>query len=317
MLRVGIIGLGRWGKNHLRIYSNMKNVKLVGVVDYDIGKKELAEKNNVKFFTEYKELLPLIDAVSIVTPTNTHYKVVKDCLLNNKHVLVEKPITLSSKKAKELFNLAYDKKKFLMVGYLFRFNNATKRLKIELKNIGKINYITGRFIHSTKPPRKDCGVIFNFGIHLIDIMNFILDKNPKRVYCNKINHLNKDREDCAFINLDYGSYKCNFEVSWLHPVKARDLWIIGENYKLYIDLFEQIVVKHPIKISYDGNKYKKDINLEIRKNEPLKDELYYFCNSITNNHFKVEDFLDEQAFISTKICEKCLESAEKGEIINV
>src|SRR3989338_129917 len=245
MVKIGVVGAGKWGINHLRIFSEL-DCELVGLADSDNEKREIANKYKIKFFTNYKELLPLVDAVSVVVPTNLHFGVVKECLLAGKHVLVEKPITLNSNEAKKLIELAKNKNLILAVGYLFRFNAAVLALKGELKKIGDIQYITARYIHSNKPPRKDCGVVFNFAIHLIDILNFILDEKPKRVFCKKLNYLSEEREDCAFIILDYGKFIANMEVSWFHPLKKRDMWIIGSKEKVYIDLFEQIIKKYPI-----------------------------------------------------------------------
>ena len=242
MAKIGLIGAGKWGINHARVYSDLAKqglCKFVGIADVNPATKEEADKLGVKFFADYKDLLKEVDAVSVVVPTNLHYKVVKDCLNAGSHVLVEKPITSTSKEAKELIELAKKKKLVLMVGYLFRFNNAVKELKHLVKNMGQIQYITGRYVHSNKPPRRDSGVILNFGVHLIDILDYILEKKPKRIYCKKKNFLSKEREDVAFINLDYGDFIANLEVSWFHPEKARDLWIIAEKEKVYADLLGQ------------------------------------------------------------------------------
>jgi len=309
MVKIGVIGSGDWGRNHLRIYSEL-DCELVGLADTNEDRKELADKYKIKFFTDYKQLLPLVDAVSVVVPTDKHYDVVKYCLEQGKHVLVEKPITSDSKSAKELVELAKRKKLLLAVGYLFRFNSAVIRLKEEIKNIGKIQAITGRYIHSNKPPRKDSGVIFNFAIHLVDILNYVLDRKPKKVFCKKANFLSEEREDYAFINLDYNSFIANLEVSWLHPLKKRDFWIIGSKAKLYADLFEQILIKYPIEIGYEKTISKPEINLEVNKNEPLKEELMAFCECVSGGNTK--QFEGGEEILTTKICELALESAKTG-----
>ena len=168
----------------------------------------------------------------------------------------------------------------------------------------------------SKPPRKDSGVIFNFAIHLIDILDFILDRKPKAIFCKKLNYLSREREDCAFIILDYGDFVANLEVSWFHPLKKRDLWVIGSDEKLYADLFEQIIVKYPIKIGAESVNAKKEVNLEVRKNEPLKAEIEEFCKKIEKN-MSGEDvgIMEEHATI--ELCEKCLESANTGRVIEL
>lgn len=306
MVKIGIIGTGKWGVNHLRVFSEI-DAELVALSDINPDKKELAEQYNIKFFTDFKEMLPLVDAVSVVVPTDKHYNVVKECLLNDKHVFVEKPITLDHKEAEELAQIANERGLTLQVGYLFRYNAAVLEMRKQLKNLGDLHYITARFIHSTKPPRQDSGVIFNFAVHLIDTLNFILDKTPKSVYCKKLNYLSEEREDCALITMDYGDFIANIEVSWFHPEKKRDAWFIGSKEKVYLDMFEQIVKRHPIEVTLDKVDAQKEINVEVHKNEPLKDQLIDFCNNV-----KKGVVIKDVGINTTKLCEACLQSAKEG-----
>ncbi len=321
MVRIGLIGMGKWGINHAATYSALSKkdtCKFTAIADVNPAVKSVAEKFGVKFFTDYKQMLNEVDAVSVVVPTNLHYQVVKDCLNAGKHVLVEKPITSTSKEAKELIEIAKQKNLVLMVGYLFRFNNAVNELKHMLPELGKIQYITGRYVHSNKPPRKDSGVILNFAVHLIDILDFVLGKKPKRIYCKKKNFLSKEREDVAFITLDYGDFIANLEVSWFHPQKARDLWIIGEKVKVYADLLEQSIIRHPIEISYEIVDEEDEEFIQVQKNEPLTDELEYFCNAISNPELKNNHLESaEKEYLFTKICEICLKSAELDQELDI
>src|SRR4030042_5851702 len=102
MVKVGLIGCGKWGKNHARVFSELEGCAFVGIADVDAAAKKVAAEYNVAFYRNYSEMLPLVDAVSIVVPTNLHYSVVKECLMKGKHVMVEKPLTLSSEEAREL-----------------------------------------------------------------------------------------------------------------------------------------------------------------------------------------------------------------------
>lgn len=316
MVKLGVIGAGKWGINHVRVYSELakeKKCELIGIADVKPETEKTAIEYNIKFFTDYKKLLPLVDAVSVVVPTHLHYEVVKECLNSGKHVLVEKPITSNSEQARELIELAKLKKKILTVGYLFRYNAAVLELKEQLKKVGNIQYITARYMHSSKPPRKDSGVILNFGVHLIDILNFILGKKPQKVYCIKKNFLSREREDVAFITLDYGKFAAQLEVSWFHPLKARDMWLIAEKEKIYADFFEQIIKKYPLEISYEKVSAEAEVEVPINKNEPLKAELEHFCFGIVKG--KIEDA--EEEYLITKLCELCMKSAETEEVLDV
>ena len=321
MAKIGLIGAGKWGINHARVYSDLGKqglCKFVGIADVNPAAKEEADKLGVKFYSDYNQLLKEVDAVSVVVPTNLHYKVVKDCLNAGKHVLVEKPITSHSKEAKELIELAKKKNLVLMVGYLFRFNNAVVALKDLVKEVGQIQYITGRYVHSNKPPRRDSGVILNFAVHLIDILDYLLEKKPKRIYCKKKNFLSKEREDVAFITLDYGDFIANLEVSWFHPQKARDLWIIGDKIKMYADLLEQTVIRYPIEVNYESVNEGDEEFIKVENNEPLEDELKYFCRAISDKDLqKKHKDSAEKEYLFTKICEICLKSAELDQELDV
>jgi len=308
MVKVGVIGAGKWGKNHVRVYSGLDNCELVGIADINPETKALADEFNTEFYTDYHELLDKVDAVSVVVPTDLHYDVVKDCVNAGKHVLVEKPLTKTSEKSAELRKLAEEKGVYLTVGYLFRFNAAVQELKRQLETAGEIQYITARYMHSNKPPRKDSGVVFNFGVHLIDILSFVLEKTPQKVYCKAKKFLSEEREDAAIAVLDYGNFLAELEMSWLHPLKKRDLWVICSKKKIYVDLLEQIMTIYPIEVSYGGNKIEPEQNIEIRKNEPLKDELTNFINTIESKNFANGN----QNYNTTKLCELCLKSAEQG-----
>jgi UDP-N-acetylglucosamine 3-dehydrogenase len=315
MIKIGVIGTGKWGKNHIRIFSQSNNCNLVGIADVDETKQALAHEFNAKFFTDYTELLKEVDAVSVVVPTDLHYGIVKQCLEAGKHVLVEKPITLTSTGAKELVGLAKQKNLVLSVGYLFRFNPAVIELKRRLKEkSGQVQYISGRYIHSSKPPRADSGVIFNLGIHMIDILNFVLDKKPKKVYCKRTNFLNPQNEDSASIVLKYENFFASLDVSCCHPLKKRDMWIIAENEKIYVDFFDQIMTVYPIYIK-DGEVIKEiPSNVEIRKNEPLKEQLEHFikCVSGLENNLNEVQNIGEEEYYTTRICELAVQSDEYG-----
>jgi UDP-N-acetylglucosamine 3-dehydrogenase len=327
MIKIAVIGAGKWGKNHARVYSELaKNgvCEFVGIADLNPNAEKLAKEYGVKFVKDYKEILPEVDAVSIAVPTDFHYDVVKECLNAGKHVLVEKPITLQAERAKELIELAKSKNLVLTVGYIFRFNPAVLELKKMLKEIGDLHYITARYVHGDKPPRKDCGVVFNFAVHLVDILNFVLDKSPKKVYCKKKNYLSEEREDIAFITLDYGDFVANLEVSWFHPEKKRDMWVIASKEKVYIDLLAQAIERHPLTVSHNGNKRGDPEKRPLEFQEPLKAELENFCKLVEENHntdlhipLTRKASVGEEEYLTTKLCELCFESAKLGKEISL
>jgi UDP-N-acetylglucosamine 3-dehydrogenase len=315
MVKIGVIGVGKWGKNHLRVLNEI-DCELIGISDADLSKKELSEKSNIKFFPDYHNLLKEVDCVTIAAPTDLHFKIVKDSLESGKHVLVEKPIADTSEKAKQLVELADKNDLILSVGYIYRFNNSIIRLKEIMNKIGKIQYITCRYIHSTKPPRTDSGAIINLSIHPIDILNFITNSKPVKVFAKKSNILSKTLEDSAIITLDYNDFFATIEVSCTHPEKKRDMWIIAENEKLYVDYFCQKIIRYPIKVSYEKVERQDSFEEKINANEPLKDELKYFIEVVkTNKKKKISNIqnIGREEYYTTRICELSVESAETGQ----
>ena len=314
MVKIGVIGIGKWGKNHLRSLSEI-DCDLVGISDVDIKKKKLAEERGIEFFEDYTKLLEKVDAVTVATPTDLHYEVVTDCLNAGKHVLVEKPIATTSKQSKKLTDLANSKNLILSVGYLFRFNNSIKRVRELVKEIGEIQYITCRYIHSTKPPRRDSGAILNLGIHPMDILNFITDKRPVKVFAKKKNLLSEQFEDSAVIMFDYGNFFATIEVSCTHPEKKRDMWIISEKEKIYVDYFNQKIVRYPLTVTYEKVEREESFEESISINEPLKDELTYFVKLVKEKGKKEildEENIGKEEYYTTRACELSMKSAETG-----
>ncbi|MFH1850494.1 MAG: Gfo/Idh/MocA family oxidoreductase [archaeon] len=314
MVKIGVIGAGMWGKNHVRTLSGL-DCNLAGLADINPAAEKMAAEFGISYHRDYRDMLKEVDAVTVAVPTDLHYGIVKECLRQKKHVMVEKPITLESEKARELVSIAKNANLILSVGYLYRFNASVVKLKELLKDAGRIQYITGRYIHSMKPPRKDSGAIFNLGIHLVDILNFILEERPVRVFSKKINCVAREREDSAVILLDYGEYFANLEVSCCHPLKRRDMWIIAEKQKIYADFFEQTVTVHPIRVRENDVVRDKETKIAIAQNEPLREELKHFCNCVSKkDRGALERIMNigEEEYYTTRLCELSLKSAETG-----
>ena len=311
MTKIGIIGIGKWGKNHLRVFSDL-DCDLVGISDINTNEAELLSNDyDVLYKNDYHDLLPLVDAVSVVVPTGLHFEVVKDCLYAGKHVFVEKPLTLDSIQAAGLAHLAEKKDLTLAVGYLFRFNPAVRELKEQLKTIGDLQYITMRYIHSTNPPRKDSGVVFNLASHLFDILNFVLEKTPKSIHCKKLNYLSEECEDAAVITLDYGNFMASLEVSWLHPLKRRDCWAIGSEGGIYTDFLGQKMQRHSIEVGLESTTNKGVEDIVVEPNEPLKNELQHFLSCVESGETPINN--GYAAYLVTEMCENALEIGKKNE----
>ncbi|MBD2597229.1 oxidoreductase [Nostoc sp. MBR 210] len=169
-IRVGVVGVGNMGQHHARVLSSMKDVELVGVADINVERGlETASKYKVRFFEDYCDLLPHVEAVCIAVPTRLHYAVGINCLLAGIHVLIEKPIAASISEAESLVNAAAESGCILQVGHIERFNPAFQ----ELSKVLKTEELLALEAHRMSPyshRANDVSVVLDLMIHDIDLM---------------------------------------------------------------------------------------------------------------------------------------------------
>jgi predicted dehydrogenase len=169
-LRIGVIGVGNMGQHHARILSMLKDVEFIGIADVNVERGlELASKHRVRFFEDYGDLLPLVDAVCIAVPTRLHYAVGMACFAAGVHVLIEKPIAASIAEAESLVNAAAEAHCLLQVGHIERFNPAFK----ELGNILQGEQTLALEAHRMSPysdRANDVSVVLDLMIHDIDLL---------------------------------------------------------------------------------------------------------------------------------------------------
>ncbi len=169
-IRIGVIGVGNMGQHHTRILSSMKDVELIGVADISIERGlETASNYKIRFFEDYCDLLPLVDAVCIAVPTRLHYAVGINCLLAGVHVLIEKPIAASISEAESLVNAAAESQCILQVGHIERFNPTFQ----ELSKVLKTEELVALEAHRMSPysaRANDVSVVLDLMIHDIDLL---------------------------------------------------------------------------------------------------------------------------------------------------
>lgn len=167
-MRVGVIGVGRFGTFHCQKYSSFKKTELVGVYDTcHFTSKQIARHLNCNYYCTVEELLEKVDAVSIATPTVTHFEYARKALKKGVHVFVEKPITSTLIEAEELVKLAEDKNLVLQVGHIERFNEALIRAS---KIIADPKSITSLRTCQYNGRCRDVCVVLDLMIHDLDIV---------------------------------------------------------------------------------------------------------------------------------------------------
>ena len=169
-LKMGVIGVGNMGQHHTRVLSLLKDVELVGVADVNVERGlDLAGKYRVRFFENYQELLPHVEAVCIAAPTKLHHRLGLECLNSGVHVLIEKPIAASIAEAESLVNAAAETNCILQVGHIERFNPAF----LELSKVLKTENLLALEAHRMSPysnRANDVSVVLDLMIHDLDLL---------------------------------------------------------------------------------------------------------------------------------------------------
>ncbi len=179
-IKVGVIGVGYLGRFHAQKYSALEDVELVGVADKDKTQGEnVARECNCLFFQNYKELLPLVDAVSIVVPTKSHFEVASSCIDAGTDMLLEKPMTATLQEADKLIKMSESKKLLLQVGHLERFNPAVQAIEPFLTSPV---FIESNRIATFKNRGVDVDVVLDLMIHDIDIILTIIKSPIKEIH---------------------------------------------------------------------------------------------------------------------------------------
>lgn len=275
-MNVGVIGAGYWGKKHAEEYSNLKCK--VFVADLLKSNLDFCKLNyGANPVSDYKAILEndSIDAVSVCTPNETHFSICRDALEAGKNVLLEKPMTTSYEDARKLLELARRNGKLICVGHIFRFNNALRKVKELLKDgyFGKI-YNVQLVWTNLEPVWKDRDILLDLAVHPLDIILFLFEKSPKKVFCNGMG-FRQENNEIATINYNLGDIFVDIEMSWIKPVKERSLILVGSEKMAYVDCLRQ-------KLTVVDNSNKLTTEIPIVPNNTLKDELKYFLDCIAN-----------------------------------
>jgi len=302
-MKIVQIGIGGWGKNHIRILSELKVLSAVCDINSQKG-KEYAERFFVKHYESLDDLLKneKFDGAIIATPTSTHLEIAVKLLNAKKHVFVEKPMTYKSEEGEKLIKIAEKNKVILTCGYIERFNSAVETVKkiVKEKKFGDLTML--EFHRENKMPDhiKDIGIIHDTSVHDIDTANWLFDEMPIVVFA-KAGKINHEHEDFASVMLGYKKDKVAIITSnWISPKKVRTFSAICTNATMTSDFISQ-------KIKIVREKESEVIQIE---KESLLLEIKNFLETIEN---KAELLVKPQQAVNvTKIAEAALLSSQKG-----
>ncbi len=309
-MRVGVIGAGAMGQNHLRIYNEMGNIDLVGVCDIDQARaRAMAKRYNTEAYFNHKELLKQeLDGVSIVVPTTLHTQVAIDSIDAGTHLLVEKPVADTIENADTIISAAHDADVKLMVGHIERYNPAVIKLKeiIDSGMLGKIVSISSRRVGPFNPRIRDVGIIMDLGVHDIDVISYLYGRKINEVYTIAGSDIHSFEDHATILLRCNNNLSGMIETNWLTPNKIRTLTAIGLKGVAYLDYIKQTVELHDeswIRMA------------RVEPMEPLRNELEYFIKAITNGSEIISN--GETSRHALQVVTAAIESYQKGKAIEI
>ena len=290
-IRVGVIGVGRMGERHCRIYSNMRKAVLVGVCDIDkVTGDAVANKYEVPFFEDLEDLLAHVDAVSIATPTQEHFKQAMQSLENDVHVMIEKPITETLAQAQRLSELSEERRLNVLVGHIERFNPAYIELKNVIEDLDPLAINIQR-LSPFKGSNVDVDVIQDLMIHDTNLVFDLLGCYPNKVHALGFTAFSGTIDHAVAQLLYEGGPILTLSVSRVTEQKIRRIDVTCREEFIECDLLNKSLLIHHntmgeyINQGQRGIKYHQESVVErisVPSFEPLFLELEHFVNCITN-----------------------------------
>lgn len=241
-LKLGVVGAGMWGKNHVRTAAGLAGAELAAVCDTDAETRErLARQYPGAHVTgELGELLARVDAVIVASPAATHAPIALECVAAGKPCLVEKPFALRVRDAEALARSAAERKVPVLAGHLLVYHPAVERLRALVAGgeLGRIYYLYGLRVNLGQV-RADENALWSFGPHDVSVALFVLGEVPVRVAAHGHCYLQPKVEDVVFLTMEFASgVLAHVQLSWLDPHKERKLTVVGAKKMVVFDDME-------------------------------------------------------------------------------
>jgi len=287
-INIAVIGAGYWGtklvNEYLALSKKRHDLKLQAIADKSpeslCSIRERFSLPDSMLKKDYDKILedPKITGVHIATPNETHYEIAMKAIAAGKNILLEKPMCLTSSDAFRLARQAEKNGAVLLIGHIFRFNNAVNRVKQMVENgeIDKVRCLELRWVSAMSPPHgRD--IIFDLAPHPVDILNHIFEEWPTKVYAEGRSYERKKAglEEVAFVTMEFpGDIVASLTLSWVHHgPRERTVFIINEKNAIKIEAVEQT-------ITLFEKGAKKEILVE--RNNTIESEINHFIDRIKN-----------------------------------
>jgi predicted dehydrogenase len=321
-LKVGLVGLGMMGKNHLRVLSSLDGVKLVGVAD-PLCDKMASSKLTYRLFKDYKELLKQkLDYCVIAAPTGFHKEIAINALNKGVNCLIEKPVALNYAESLEIQQAALDAKLLVGIGHIERYNSAVLQLRRRLiaGDLGSIYQISIRRQGPFPERISDVGVVKDLATHDLDLVMWLSESKFANVNAQTAHRSGRENEDLVSINGQlHNNVIVNLLVNWLSPFKERHLVVTGEMGTFVVDMLNSDLtfyengtheVSQDSYLHFKGVKQGNVITFAFDKPEPLLVEHQQFRDKLQGKNADIVTIAE--GVETVRIADAVIESSENN-----
>jgi predicted dehydrogenase len=339
-INVALVGPGYWGPNLARNLAITPGAALRTLCDVRPERLEALREQypGVRLCTDFDAVLgdPGVDAVVLATPVHTHFALAAAALRAGKHVLVEKPLAQSVAVCRELLALAAPRELTLMVGHVFLYNAAVRKVKeyIDSGELGEVYYVCSQRLN-LGIVRQDVNALWNFAPHDVSILNYWLGGAPNWVSTRGFSFLQPTIEDVVFMTLDYPrGVGANVHISWLDPRKVRAMTVVGSKKMIVYDdvsadaqvvIYDKGITRRAesrVAVGGDSPNGYAEFRFQTRAgdvviprfdhSEPLRNECRHFIDCIANKRRPLTD--GQEALEVVAVLEAAQRSlAQRGE----
>jgi UDP-N-acetylglucosamine 3-dehydrogenase len=328
MIRVGVVGAGVMGRNHLRVLSDIEGVELVAVCDADRSALEsAAQLRKIRGYLSSWEMLSRenLNFLVIAAPTKFHHRLTLEALEKGCHVLVEKPIAADLAQARQMITVAQKQGLTLAVGQIERFNPAVRELKrlLDAGYLGRIFQVRAQRLGPFPVRIRDVGVVADLATHDLDVMTYLLGRRVVRMYSETHRKINTQHEDMvnAVLRFDDGVIGV-LDVNWLTPTKVRHLSVLGERGLFQLNYLTQELLYFENSDSapnpngsLSGVTEGNMTRFQIGQVEPLRAELLSVLRSIA--HGSPVEVDGEAGYNALSLALNLASAGEEGRVIDL
>lgn len=329
MITLAQIGIGAWGKNHLRNFSSIPGCRVKTCCDKSqnvLNEIKAAYRNEIACTQDPAEVFGdnEIDGVVIATLPDMHAEIAIKAMESGKHVFVEKPLAMNLKEGNAMRESALKNKRICMVGHILLYHPAVRALKKYIDDgvLGEIYYIYSTRVNLGQV-RKEENALWSLTSHDISVVLYLLGKDPSSVSAAGESYLRKEIHDVVFVNLNFkDDVMAHIHASWLDPHKIRQFTVVGSKKMAVFDdmdpseklkIYDKGVDRVEGKNSYEtfltlrsGNVFAPKIDME----EPLGIECREFIDCIKRKRAPLADV--DNGIAVLRVLESAQRSLENG-----